>query len=44
MIFEFDHGPIGTTLYHFVVLFRCSQDETELIVHGIGHTDLLTSG
>ncbi len=44
MIFEFDHGPIGTTLYHFVVFFRYGQDETELVVHGIGHSDLLTSG
>jgi hypothetical protein len=41
MIFEFDHGPIGNALYHFVVFFVFGQGETELIVHGIGHTDLL---
>src|SRR5271154_5152011 len=31
MVFEFDHGPIGNTLYHLAVFFRYSQDETKLI-------------
>jgi hypothetical protein len=43
MIFGFDHGPIGSTLYHFMVFFRYGQDETGLDVFGIGHTEL-TSG
>jgi hypothetical protein len=43
MIFEFDYGPIGSTLYHFMVFFRYGQDETGLDVFGIGHTEL-TSG
>jgi hypothetical protein len=40
MISEFDHGPIGNNTYHIAVFFRYSQDETQLIVYGIGWTSL----
>jgi hypothetical protein len=43
MISEFDHGPIGSTLYHFMVFFRYSQDEAGLDVFGIGHTELTSN-
>jgi hypothetical protein len=43
MMCEFDHGPIGNTLYHFTIFFVYGQDETSLIITNIGHTDLLIS-
>jgi len=44
MVSEFDHGPIGDTLHHFAIFFSYSQDETTLIVTGIGHTALRVDG
>jgi hypothetical protein len=37
MVAETDLGPIDGTIYHITVFFRYSQDETTLIVTGIGH-------
>jgi hypothetical protein len=37
---EFNWGPADNTLHHFVIFFRYSQDETNLIISSIGHTRL----
>jgi hypothetical protein len=40
MVSEFVTPPYGTALHGFAILFRYSQDETTLIIHGIGHVNL----
>ncbi len=39
MMSEFDHGPIDGANHHVAIFFRYSQDETTLVVDGIGHTE-----
>ena len=44
MLSEFSHGPIDGVLHHFGIIFQYSQDEKNLIILAIGHSELPAVG
>jgi len=43
MVSEFQHTTMDGTIHHFAIIFQYSRDETRLIIHAIGHTELPAS-